>query len=70
VYLKIIWIPHGKRLYFVDGNLEEMVEVKADPQEWVEMHVDFLDVCERKSLYPFWGGAISQRCDLSKVIWP
>jgi hypothetical protein len=70
VYSKIVWIPHGKRVYFVDDGLEEMVEVKADLQEWVEMHVDFLDVCERQALYPFGGGAMSQRCDLSKVIWP
>ena len=47
------------------GDLEEMVEVKAD--EWVEIHVDLLDVRQRQDLHPFWGGAMSVRCDLTKV---
>jgi hypothetical protein len=67
VYQKAVPVPYGPRLLFVHGDLEEVVEVKMETQDWVEMHVDFLDVRKRQMLYPFWGGAISQRCDLTKV---
>jgi hypothetical protein len=65
IFSKMGALPCGPRLHFTHGDLEEMVEVKAD--EWVEIHVDLLDVRQRQELYPFWGGAMSVRCDLTKV---
>ncbi len=49
--------------------LEEVVEVQMPEQTWVfELHVDFLDVRERQSMCPFWGGAISRRCNLAREL--
>ncbi len=49
-------------------DLEEMVEVKIVDKYFVEIHVDLLDVRQRRALYPYWGGAMSVRCDLSQVL--
>jgi hypothetical protein len=69
VYRKDVWVPCGGPV--IDGgDLEEMVEVKLEQQEWVELHVDLLDVRQRQELCPFWGGAMSTRCDLSKALPP
>jgi hypothetical protein len=69
VYLRHVPRPCGTRRFFPAGQLEEIVEVKVVDEEWVEMHVDFLDVRDRQDLYPFWGGALSTRCNLQKVLF-
>jgi hypothetical protein len=64
VYKKTVYKKVGN---VVRGRGFEMVEVQAHEEDWVEMHVDFLTQADRKAYYPFWGGAISVRCDLTRV---
>ena len=57
----------GTRIVRPRAMVEEIVEVRMKEVEMVEMHVDFLHIDHRWRAHPFWGGAMSVRCDLTKV---
>jgi hypothetical protein len=70
VYTKAVYdeeVPGTRRVCVGHGCLEEVVEVRIQEEEWVELHVDFLHMDERWRYHPYWGGAMSVRCDLTKV---